>query len=887
MSSFVPNLSENASFQQNLRHHQHPALLLKQALREGDAAIRKQFDAGHPINQLVIERAALIDQLLAQAWTLLLPERSKRVALVAVGGYGRGELHPYSDIDLLILLRGGDSTAQQLEHVSGFIRLLWDLGLEIGHSVRTLAECEQEAAAELTVVTNLLESRFLCGHRPLFDAMRRAITADRMWPSERFFQAKVEEQRKRHSRGDLASNLEPNLKECPGGLRDIQTIGWVLKRHFGGERLRDLVVRGFLNEAEYRALIDGQELLWRIRFVLHSIAKRHEDRLLFDHQRTLANWFGYSDDHHSLAVEKFMQLFYRNTAQLRMLNERILQLFDEVILRGDQLQQVQPLNRRFRARNGYIEVVDDQVFQRHPFALLEIFLLLQQHPELKGIRAATIRRIGFDRELVDHHFRNDLRTRALFMEILRQPKGVDRVLRRMSRYGILGRYIPAFGRIIGRMQFDLFHMYTVDEHTLNLLRNLQRFTRRRYATEFPLCSRTMQLIPKRELLFLAGLFHDIAKGRGGDHSTLGAEEARLFCYRHQLSAQDGDLVAWLVQNHLVMSMVAQRQDIQDPEVIRAFAERVVTLARLDYLYLLTVADVRATDPNKWNSWKDSLLRQLYLATRDALRRGLENTQQVDELVAEQQQQALTQVADVGIEREQAEGLWEGLNRDYFLQYSPAGLAWHLCQFRDARSATTPLVRVRQETVKGGSEVLIIARNNSSPLFAAATCTLDQLQLNVQSAHIETTSTGFTLDSFKVLEEDGEAIRDPQRVAEVVAAMEQGLIQNRHFRPCLHKRVSRQRKFFDITTHIDYCRDPAGQRTILKLTMADRPGLLAIIGDIFCHCGILLHRAKIATIGAKAEDTFFITDEQGQQLSRREQFDCLQREIFRRIDNGGE
>ncbi len=874
-------LLDRARFRHALRNTDNLHKLFRETLNEGTELIQRRFDSDEPITNLVALHASMMDFLLEHAWRQLIPNGAK-VALVAVGGYGRGELHPHSDVDLLILLHPDAEQGSVLDSIECFLRFLWDLKLDVGHSVRSVAQCNEEAGRDLTIITNLMESRFLAGYKRLFNSMRRAIEPDRMWSSAEFFAAKAEEQRKRYSRGNLSSNLEPNIKECPGGLRDIQTIGWVLKRHYRADNLHDLVARGFINEAEYREMADGQELLWKIRFALHILSGRHEDRLLFDHQRTLAAWFGYADTDHSLAVEQFMQLFYRTTTRLQTLNERLLQLFDEAILQADKPVEARPLNRRFRAHNGYIEAIDQEVFHRTPFALLEIFLLLQQHPELKGIRAATIRTIRFSRQEVDQGFRQDLRARSLFMEILRQPLYVARELRRMNRYGILGRYIPAFGNIVGRMQFDLFHMYTVDEHTLNLVRNLHHFALPERTEEHPFCHHIMGRIPKRELLYLGGLFHDIAKGRGGDHSTLGMADARHFCQLHDLPKWDTDLVVWLVQNHLIMSMVAQRQDINDPDVIQEFARRMGDITHLDYLYLLTVADVRATDPNKWNSWKDSLLKELYNNTKRALLRGLDNPEEVGQLAAEQRRKALDILAREGVDEVAIRPFWESMQQDYFLQFSVEGLAWHAHRFLETDHLELPLVRVRRRTGKGGSEVMIISHDRDL-LFADSTCLLDQLQLNIVSARLETMANGLILDSFTVLEGDGEPIDDDFREREIIDKLTTALAVDERPKLCMTRTLSRQMRHFDIPSRIDYCRDPAGQRTIMKLVTRDRPGLLAIIGEIFQHCGVRLHGAKIATIGAEAEDTFFITDRDGGQLAERAQYDCLQQQILSRID----
>ncbi|MEO1204312.1 MAG: [protein-PII] uridylyltransferase, partial [Pseudomonadota bacterium] len=456
------------------------------------------------------------------------------------------------------------------------------------------------------------------------DAMQAATAPDRIWPSDTFFAEKRKEQIARHRRyDDTGYNLEPNVKGSPGGLRDIQMVGWVAKRHFGCKTLAELVDHKFLTPGQRDRLLDGQAFLWRVRFALHTLTGRREDRILFDHQITLAKMLGYEDATYTLAVEQMMQRYYRTVMDLSRLNEILLQLFEEAILM-DPDAAPQPLNDRFQVKNGYLQTVDDRVFERAPSALLEVFLLLQQHQKIRGVSAYTVGLIKRNLHRIDDEFRQNPRNHRLFLSILRAPEGVTHELRRMNRYGVLGLYLPSFGRIVGRMQYDLFHAYTVDEHTLVVVSNLRRFALSRFDHEFPLCSRIMQSFDKPEISYLSGLFHDIAKGRGGDHSELGAVDAEAFCLEHGMDREDAATVAWLVRHHLALSTIAQKQDIGDPDVINEFAAFVGDQRHLDYLYVLTIADVRGTNPKLWNSWKASLFRGLYQATSRALGHGLEH-----------------------------------------------------------------------------------------------------------------------------------------------------------------------------------------------------------------------------------------------------------------------
>lgn len=862
-----------------------PLARFRETLKAGDALLRELFWQGVPAAVLVYQRAQFIDRLLLQAWRRQFDPAQADVALVAVGGYGRGELHPGSDIDLMVLLRTNDHECYR-DRIESFLVFLWDIGLEVGHSVRSLPDCVTQAEQDITVATNLMESRLLDGPRELFEAMRQAVGPERIWPSRQFFEAKWHEQVARHRKfHDTSYNLEPHIKEGPGGLRDIQMIGWVAKRHFGAETLHDLVQHKFLTESEYQTLIDGQNFLWQIRFALHTLTGRREDRLLFDHQRTIAERFGYRDTSPNHAIEQFMKRYYRTVMELNRLNEMLLQLFQEAILYADDPGQRVPINKRFQARKGFIEVTRNDVFRRYPFALLEIFLLLAQHPELKGVRAATIRLIRDHRYLIDDKFRNDLRARTLFMEILRQPTGVIHQLRRMNRYGVLAAYLPAFGNVVGQMQYDLFHVYTVDEHSLFVIRNLRRFTVAEHAHEFPLCSEIIQRLPKQELLYIAALFHDIGKGRGGDHSELGAQDAEAFCIHHGLSQYDTRLVAWLVRNHLLMSMTAQRRDISDPEVVNEFAGKVGDVVHLDYLYLLTVADIRATNPNLWNSWKDALLLELYTATKRALIHGLEEPIDAEVRILEIQHQARELLAAQGMDTAAIDAAWQDCGDDYFLRYAPDEIAWHTQAIAHTPPDDLPLVLVRQQTTRGATEVFLHAMDQDH-LFALATSVLDQLGLTIVDARIIMARNGRTFDTYQVLDESGEPIDDPYRVRNIQETLRQHL-RRRDAQPAkVTRRIPRHLKHFTMPTQVTFSTDERNHRTVMELTTADRPGLLSRVGRAFTKCQVRVQSAKIATFGVRAEDVFYITDRDNQPLRSEEQFDCLRKTLTEYLDAGG-
>ncbi len=860
-----------------------PIPLFREALAAGDKALRERFLAGVPASELVPQRAAFIDQLLVRAWGLHLGDQHSDIALVAVGGYGRGELHPASDIDVMILMRKQDHDRLR-SAIESFVTLLWDIGLEVGHSVRSLAECVAEAEKDITVATNLMEARLLVGPTDLLDQLNAATSPERLWPSREFFEAKWDEQQERYTKyHETAYNLEPNIKEGPGGLRDIQMIGWVAKRHFRATTLHDLVTRDFLTESEYRDLIARQNYLWDIRFALHLLTGRREDRLLFDHQRALARQFGYQDDDHRLAVEKFMKRYYRTIMELSRLNEMLLQLFQEVILYADDTSAPQPINRRFQARRGFIEVTADDIFRRYPYALLEVFLIMEQRPDLKGVRATTIRLIRSHRHLINDEFRRDLRAQSLFMEVLRQPQGITHELRRMNRYGVLAAYIPAFENIVGQMQYDLFHVYTVDEHTLRVIRNLRRFTVAKHFHEFPHCSEISQRVPKIELLYLAGLFHDIGKGRRGDHSKIGAEEAARFCEEHHLSHYDGGLVSWLVANHLVMSMTAQRRDISDPEVITEFAHTVGDQVHLDYLFLLTVADIRATNPTIWNSWKNTLLHELYTRTQRALRRGLETPVDREDRLRGIRAMARAQLRREGLSDSEINSLWRHVPEEYVLRCSVDELAWQTKAIVRTAPEALPLVLIRSHENEGGTVIFIYTRD-SDRVFAQTTSLLDQLALTIADARIMPTNNGFTLDTYLVLDESGTPIQDQFRLDDIHAQIRRMLAAPDQAVPTIQRRIPRQLKHFSMPSEIHFSLDEPNNRTVLELFTSDRPGLLSSVGKAFAECGVRLKNAKIATFGARAEDVFYITDHKNQPLDDAVQFQCLTDAIHRYLDN---
>ncbi|MBE7927056.1 [protein-PII] uridylyltransferase [Pseudomonas saudiphocaensis] len=890
MPQVDPELFDRSQFQAELALKSSPIPAFKKVIAKARQVLDERFLAGRDIRRLITDRAWFIDQILRAAWSRFDWDKGADIALVAVGGYGRGELHPYSDIDLLILLNDSEQELFR-EPIEGFLTLLWDIGLDVGQSVRSIAECAEEARADLTIITNLMESRTIAGPEHLRQSMLKVTSPSEMWSSKEFFLAKRNEQNARHSKyNNTEYNLEPNVKGSPGGLRDIQTILWIARRQFGSLNLSAILDQGFLTEGEYSLLVSSQAFIWRVRYGLHMLAGRAEDRLLFDYQRSLAALFGYEDSDAKLAIERFMQKYYRVVMSISELSDLVGQHFAEVILwEGDSGEAV-PLNSRFLVRDNYLEVARDSVFVQRPFALLEVFVLLAQHPEIKGVRAETIRLLRDHRHLIDDDFRSDIRNTSLFIELFKCREGIHRNLRRMNRYGILGRYLPEFGHIVGQMQHDLFHIYTVDAHTLNVIKYLRKLSKPGVAEKYPLASKLVELLPKPELIYIAGLYHDIAKGRGGDHSELGAEDAQAFCVRHKLPAWDTRLVVWLVANHLIMSTTAQRKDLSDPQVINDFAQMVGDETHLDYLYVLTVADINATNPSLWNSWRASLLRQLHSETQRALRRGLENPLEREEQIRQTQRAALDSLVRNGTDPDDAEQLWAQLGDDYFLRHSSSDVAWHTEAILQHGDSSEPLVLIQETTQRefeGGTQIFIYAADQHD-FFAVTVAAMDQLNLNIHDARIITSSSQFTLDTYIVLDADGTPIgNDPERIQEIRQGLIEALRRPEEYLTIIKRYVPRQLKHFAFPPQVTIHNDAQRLQTIIEVIAPDRPGLLARIGQLFLDFDLSVQNAKIATMGERVEDVFFVTNADNQPLSDPQLCIELQQALVRQLTQENE
>jgi [protein-PII] uridylyltransferase len=819
----------------------------KQRLTSLRGQLREEFSARESPRELLRQLSAMVDRQLKDVWAKHAMPRN--VALAAVGGYGRGQLFPCSDVDLLILL-SSPADASLASKIEDLIGTLWDIGIEVGHSVRTIDECVALATEDITVQTTLLEARLLAGKRGLFTRFVKRMR-DELDPAA-FMQAKLLEQQQRHMRY-AETNLEPNIKESAGGLRDLQTILWIARAAGTGKTWSELARRGLITRAEAREIAQHEQLLQSLRIRLHYCAGRREDRLLFDYQTALAREFGLHDRPHRLASEQLMQRYYRTAKAVFQLNVIMLQNLDARIS-PPRDKEYHPINERFGIRDELLVPRDERLFQRRPAAILESFLLLQQHPELKGMSAAALRALWRARRLINPAFRKNPHNREQFLKLLRSPERVARTLKRMNQYDVLGRYLPDFGRIVGQMQHDLYHVYTVDEHILKVLRNVRRFSVAELAHEFPLCSRLMSNFERPEVLYLAALFHDIAKGRGGDHSQLGAVDARRFCREHGQSQEDVELVAWLVENHLVMSATAQKQDTADPAVVQSFAERVGNERHLIALYLLTVADIRGTSPKVWNAWKGKLLEDLFWATRRRLT-GAPLT--LASSLQARQEEARAKLRLYALPEDAEKKLWGQLDDSYFLRHEPQEIAWHARVLYYRVQAQEPVVKARLSPAGEGLQVMIYAPDQKE-LFARICSFFERISYNIFEAKIYTTRHGYALDSFQVQDPDN---RRPQ-YRDVIGLIEHDLAEQLLRKTPLpglgRPRLSRQLRHFPISPEVNVQPDEKGTSWVLSLIAGDRPGLLSRIARVMTTYDVNLNTAKINTLGARAEDVFIVS-----------------------------
>ena len=856
-------------------------------LDETRKLVEERYWSNDPIEPLINQYRLGIDEILSDIWDLHIPSESFS-ALYAVGGYGRGELLPYSDIDLLVV---SESLSEEKDQIENFLRDVFDLNLEVGHSVRDPKACRKEAKKDLTVATSMYERRFITGNEHISKTIEIALSDIEIWPNRKFFEAKLEEQNARHKHYDDSEyNLEPNVKASPGALRDIHTILWVCQKIYGTTNPNRLVNMEVITEQEREWLERGRNFLWWVRFGLHLLAGRKEDRLTFSYQRELAARFSTNDtsDSQSL-VEQFMQGYYRHAIAISEVNDILMQHFRETLLPSKQKTATE-LNDFFSVRDGYLELNDPQTFNKRRSALMEMFVLMANNPQIEGVNTETIRIVRESLHLIDDGFRSDPEICQQFIKLLKSPFALVSQLTRMRRYGILGRYIPAFGAVIGQMQHDLFHAYTVDAHTMLVLRNMRRFRYRSAEKDYPIAFHCSRSIPKVELLYLAGLFHDIGKGSGQDHSIAGSAEARSFCQIHDLSIEDTDLVCWLVENHLYMSTVSQREDIYDPEVLSEFTARINSEMRLDYLYALTVADINATNSSLWNSWRATLLRHLYLESRKILRQGNEYQTDLSETLKAHQEKAIEKI-DKRFQRESIKNLWSHLGQDVFLRNNAAQIAQlteNLLQHNLDAAPFVEVIDLHSPLPGEGATQIHIYDKDKKALFARTVECLNKLQLSIMDASINTNDNGICFDTYTVLDLDGEPIDKSityrreikYRLIEQLTNQELHEIQGQ----LANRRIARQLKEFETKTKVNVSITKLSPDISLRIIAADRPGLLAIISQILIELDFTISNAKIATLGEKVEDTFVIRSQKQEQLVTASQIMDLETKIAAKIDH---
>ena len=846
--------------------------------------IESQWDdalaKGTPIRQIVTARSCAMDEMLSALFHLYGLQETD-LGLFATGGYGRGELHPHSDVDVMLLSPNEVDDALN-QHISPFLAKLWDIGIEPAIVVRSVTECNIACRDDITVATSLLEARLLVGNLDL--AMMPLTILNETWSQSDFYQAKMLEAKERYLKYNATEyNLEPDIKNAPGGLRDIHTVGWVSKRYFRVTGLFGLVQQEFITEREYDELVRAEDFLWLVRHYLHKLTGRNENRLLFDYQRTIAEMMGYHNaagDHPNAAVERFMRDYYRfamsNSTLSEMLTQHYYETLIEVRLPEDQLPIHKAINERFKLIGERIAVTHTKVFAQQPEAILELFLLMGQM-NIKHIRTRTLRLLKIAARNIDESFRAQPINRQRFMDNLKEQNLLFMRLRTMKRYGVLGRYLPEFGQITGLMQYDLFHRYTVDAHILMLVRMLHRFTDDKYETALPLVSSIYRRIDRKEIIIVAAIFHDIAKGRGGDHSQLGEQEAVNFCLAHGFSEADAVLVGWLVAQHLLMSLTAQKKDISDPEVVAEFAEKVGNVTYLNHLYVLTVADMNATNPKIWNSWRATLMRQLYTQTRRILRADIDAPMNRQDMISSNKVQARTllqQDAELATNADLVEQLWEELGDEYFLREVPSDIVWHskaIIQYQrqhqqDSTAEHDALVILREhrELALDAVQVFVYTKDQAN-LFAVTMAVFDQMNLDVLDARVITATRDFALDSYVLLDRHGTLLTDKERQAELIERL-QHAFANPSLPTLTNKRLPRELKHFDVPTKVSFEFNPQSNQHMMMLEALDQPALLARVGQVFLTYGIELHFARITTLGERAEDMFFITDRKDKPLS---------------------
>lgn len=847
----------------------------RQCVADSYALLEAQFNQAH-VDELVVSRSNFCDALLQKAWCLLALDKIDDLTLCAVGGYGRGQMQPYSDIDLLILSEQ-NLDIEAKESLSAFITFLWDIKLEIGQSVRTIKETVKLAKNDITIATNLVEARWLIGNQQNLESLQNKVNNDSVWSSKAFFIAKSKEQQARHKKFNGTSyNLEPNIKENPGCIRDIQNIGWVAKKHYQAYDGMMLISHGYFTELEHAELIECRSNLWQMRFALHLTAKRSENRLLFDYQPDVARLLGFGDG--KPGVEKLMKHLFRIVRRVSELNSMLMQRFEQDILKT-KINRTQVINESFCLQDGLISPRVNKCFKK-PLDILKFLNIFTEHSNIKGLDANCIHQLrNARREFQSLYYYQIAECRDYFVKLVSNPDFFDLGWDIMHKHGILQAYIPEWDKIVGMMQFDLFHAYTVDEHTHRLVKYVRSYYTN--VQEFPRCSRIVSTQSKPHILFIAAIFHDIAKGRGGDHSVLGEKDVFEFCESHNVDPKDAELIAWLVRNHLLMSVTAQRRDIYDPQVVNEFASEVKSQHRLDLLYCLTLADIRATNSNLWNDWKAALLRELFMLTQKALENGLQCQKTLSERVSEHQTATLNLLRERNINLESSKAFWSSMAADYFVRFTPQQIAWHTECIIDKGSFdhTDILVAASNKTSQAGTELLIYCFDRPA-LFAQIASVIDNSNGSIQDAQITVTDSGLVFDSMIVLTNDGKRFDQQTQMKSLVNA-----IHSQLYKPGRShsngRKLPRRMKHLSVPTKVRFY-SPREDSSLIELEALDAPGLLASIGDLFVDLDITLLMAKITTIGERAEDVFKVCNGDGLALTPQQQV-IVKQKLIEKLD----
>ena len=827
----------------------------------------KQFElenfSRYSIFELIENRSDFYDALLIQLWQEIGLSEQLGISLITVGGYGRREMFPLSDLDFLILVEQTPSPEIE-EKITQFIQFLWDCGFEVGNSVRTSEQCESEGKQDITIATNLLEARFLAGNRPHFDALNELVKHADFWSKEDFFNAKVQEQIERYQRyHNTAYNLEPDIKYSPGGLRDLHLLYWVALRHSGALTLEAILQSGFIYPQEYQQLQESRAFLVKVRFALRLILKRYDNRLLFDRQIKVSELLGFRGEGNQ-AVEKMMKCFFQALHRISLISNLLIQHYRENVLSLNQDSVIHQLDDDFQLVNQCLCLRNSLAFQEKPERSLDLFFYLTQY-EQANIHSDTLRQLQISLEQLPQKLCEIPEAREKFLRLFNQPNAIKRAFIPMHQYGVLTAYLPQWQAIEGLMQFDLFHIYTVDEHTLRVMLKLESFLSQESEQEHPIPHRIFSQLSDRTLLYIAASFLDIAKGRSGDHAELGAEDVADFAQLHGLDRREIDTLAWLVKSHLLMSITAQRRDIHDPEVVMNFAETLQNQVRLDYLTCLTVADICATNGNLWNSWKRSLFASLYEFTEQQFAQGMKELLDYSEKSEENRklaQQILTQDYS-DIEPILIEQLWDRCPEDYFVRNTPKQIAWHTSLLVDFAEAL--LVKISNRFSLGGTEVFIYCQDQPH-LFNKVVSTIGAKKFSIHDAQIITTQDGYVFDSFIITELNGELVEFDRR-----RELEQALtlaLQSEKL-PTLSITPNRQLQHFTVQTDVRFLHENKKEHTEMELIALDKPGLLAQVSQIFSELNLNLLNAKITTVGEKAEDFFILTNQLGKALAREE------------------